>query len=256
MTKKKTGQELAKIGIRAGARAGVELAMTGDPHRSLVTFAVDLVTDTVAMAGDLLKGAQVGWWEAVIEATPGRPEEAVGKIREKLTGTPGRKVVLASIKGLMDSPDDAVIPALGKLAADYIHQDRSPDGFFRSCARMLVELTAPEYADARAVLTATDTTLDPEPATMVSIGVADRRLNFDKAPKDPVWVLPPKHNVRHHLELTYGLRVLTLLEANRLAEEASVWGGSSGRVFTVEAVTASRLSTIFKAGMPAAEPTP
>jgi hypothetical protein len=85
-----------------------------------------------------------------------RRMELFGEAVQQAHATPAETVAnqqtaLAAVRALLDAADDAVAPALGRLAAKYTKMGRPADRFFRGCARVLGDLSAAEF-DALTVL--------------------------------------------------------------------------------------------------------
>lgn len=84
-------------------------------------------------------------------------------LQERVTNSaPAQRAVLDGMRRLLDSVAAEVAPVLADLTAEYINDERSPDGFFRGTARFLGDASADELSTVREIIQrlATDEVID------------------------------------------------------------------------------------------------
>ncbi len=72
-----------------------------------------------------------------------------------------RDVILKAVRQLQDV-DDVAVPALGRLADEYLKNKKPADSFFRGASRLLTELDSTEFASLQTLLTALAAQVRPE----------------------------------------------------------------------------------------------
>lgn len=121
---------------------------------SLASTAVGVVSPVGGLAtlvvGDVLKrllGAaaakKFGRWLSDVAATSkyGTPERLVEVIEEHADKHWASENVMQGLRMLLDSVDPAVVPSLAALGAHYFDEERTPDRFYKRCARLLADCT-------------------------------------------------------------------------------------------------------------------
>jgi hypothetical protein len=95
------------------------------------------------------------WWDALsAKLGPGVSHEVEDRVmHERVTGQEpvAGKVIAASVRTLLEGLDDALVPALAALAAEYLRERKPADDFFRAVARTLADLDKVGLTDLRSV---------------------------------------------------------------------------------------------------------
>lgn len=146
-SKKTDGSELAAAAVgtalsAAGAAlapgattAAVGLAAAGGAG----PFIVKKLSD---FWGNLRDRRYERWFEGLVAASGKTPEDVALQFAAKIEDPTAAKVIVESLRDLLNVVDEAVIPALGQLTWAYVSHDRAIDGFFRGLARLLCDLDA------------------------------------------------------------------------------------------------------------------
>lgn len=93
------------------------------------------------------------WFKTILQDETRPPEAIAEEIRENLRNPQTADVVARSIRAALETPDEAVVPALARLAKEYIGGSLPIDDFFRGASRMLAECDAEGLADLVTALT-------------------------------------------------------------------------------------------------------
>jgi hypothetical protein len=96
------------------------------------------------------------WWDALSEklGPDVRHEVEQRVLRERVRGEDpvAGKVIAASVRTLLEGMDDALVPALAALAAEYLREGKPADDFFRAVARTAADLDRVGLVDLTTVL--------------------------------------------------------------------------------------------------------
>ncbi len=89
------------------------------------------------------------WFEAISNKFGNEPDRVRERIESKFLheGDRTSATVLESADVLLRAVDDALVPAIGALTAEYLQGGCAPDAFFRGALRVLGELTASEAGE-------------------------------------------------------------------------------------------------------------
>jgi hypothetical protein len=80
-------------------------------------------------------------------------EEAARELEEKISSSANvQRSALEGVRRLLDSIAPEVARPLADLSAEYVNGNKPPDGFFRSAARLLGDLTAAEFSTLQELL--------------------------------------------------------------------------------------------------------
>lgn len=82
------------------------------------------------------------WWKAVCERLGEDPEAVRNEAEARADDPETAKVIAQSARELLNALDDAVVPALAALTAEYIKERKPADSFFRGFSRVLSEISA------------------------------------------------------------------------------------------------------------------
>ncbi len=173
-------------------------------------------------------------------------ENAARELEARISSSANvQRSTLEGVRRLLDSIASEVARPLADLTAEYVVQDKPPDAFFRSAARLLGDLTAVEFFTLEELLARSCSDLVIQDRTEVSFmyrARSDDREGLrhfqyvrplpEDDPRHPgqkksVWadlgVLEPSHD-------PHALRVIQLLKLNGLADEPRKGGflGVSG----------------------------
>ncbi len=135
------------VGATAGVVFGALAAATG--HGPELAAGAGIVGQTLALLGwDSVTRRSEPFVSAyrreLLEHNTGDFDE---QVRERAKDPQFRAVMYQALRKVRDTYDDAVVPALGVLTADYtVPAAKVPDAFFRGASDLLCELTAEEYA--------------------------------------------------------------------------------------------------------------
>jgi hypothetical protein len=152
-----------------------------------------------------------------------------------------KHVVLESVRRVDEATDDAVIPALGRLARQYLDGKQAPDSFFRGLSRVLSDLGEDEFAALQALISFALQSSVERPLTFIVFD-QDRVTLIRKRnpPADSGENWEPVGNfvgARH---------VLHLLIVNGLAVEPNLLGSKShGGWCEIAETTAQRIDSII-----------
>lgn len=97
------------------------------------------------------------WWQEVARRLGGEEireeiEQRILRERSQAEREPRTaKVVAASVRTLLEGIDDAAMPALAALAAEYLRDEKDADLFFRQMARTLADLDEAALKDLQTV---------------------------------------------------------------------------------------------------------
>jgi hypothetical protein len=166
-----------------------------------------------------------------------------------------RQTVFATLKELEDSLDDAVVPALGVLAAEYAWPDppRPVDPFFRGMLELLRTISAGELEALGAIC-----------ACVAKLPVAPEQQVVELMEINPVpgdgpqlcWVRPTvsgeSARVPTGLISNHHLQILHLLKAANLGRECAigVWGSIAGpQSIVLPLDTATRMRSLLQAAV-------
>jgi hypothetical protein len=172
--------------------------------------------------------------------------KAAQELEERISSSTNiQRSTLEGVRRLLDSIAPEVASPLADLTAEYVTEDKPPDAFFRSAARLLGDLTAAEFSTLQELLARSCIDLviqdRPEVSFMYRARGDDREglRHFQyvrQLPEDDVrhpgqkksvWadlgVLEPSHD-------PHALRVIQLLKLNGLADDPRKGGflGVSG----------------------------
>jgi hypothetical protein len=143
---------------RAGAAALAASMSAADPREALVRAAiagsaVTVLSTAKAWWNELIDARQEQWWQHVAKNVP--PDDLSDIVEHQIHQDPRKKsAILESLRALSQALDDAVIPALAALTAEYLREGKSPDAFFRGTARLLTDISAEELNSLRSFVRA------------------------------------------------------------------------------------------------------
>jgi len=97
------------------------------------------------------------WWKGVLHRVP---EDLREQVEARVMGERAHgeqepktaKVIAACVRTILEGVDDALVPALSALAAEYLGGTKATDHFFRSMARTLGDLDAAGLDDLQRVV--------------------------------------------------------------------------------------------------------
>jgi len=187
--------------------------------------------------------ARVATWAEAVAGEPGStPEENFERLDARTSHDGANDVVMESIRALLDVVDDAAVPLLGRLARQYLTEQRPVDWFFRGMANTLRELTGAEISALRAVAGQ----YDAMPSVFeIALGTPEQQSNSIKLMEvleaaelgEPVEVSMRVHRGKGgSIGLHVGAaRLISVLKRHGLAHEshAGSWGSSSGPTICV-----------------------
>lgn len=217
---------LKKIGGKAAAGAalaGATFAASNNVGASIALGVVGTVLDDVrAWVGNRRSRRLASWWESVVTASGSTPEATAERIRARLDEPAVGETILQAVRRLEDFVDDAAIPALGALTAEYLREDRKPDAFFRGTVRVLSDCDAVDIAALRYVVEVASGRSGSDRALVVfGITIDPQARPFMRKGRDS--------SMNRHAYLDReGLdarRVIRLLENNGLADDSPIHGG-------------------------------
>lgn len=143
---------------RAGAAALAASMTAADPRDALARAAVagsavTLLSTAKALWSDWMDARQEQWLRHLIEKVS--PDDLKDIVENQIKHDPRKKsAILESLRALSQALDDAVIPALAALTAEYIRDDKAADGFFRGITRLLSDISAEELDSLRSLVRA------------------------------------------------------------------------------------------------------
>jgi len=142
---------------RAGAAAAVA-GMTGtDPvdaaKKALLAGSFVAAMPILGAAWDNMidKRRETWWLSATAEFTPAEIHDIVSHRLEKDPNI--RSAILESLRTLTQALDDAVIPVIGALTAEYIRLGRAADSFLRGFSRALSDMSSADLGYFRQLVT-------------------------------------------------------------------------------------------------------
>jgi hypothetical protein len=139
----------ALVGVAAAATATVGGVVGHDP-----AAVASGLYDFVERAASFLRQRQQRVVEKLLQDAyfaNGSDAGAFAEFRGLFSGDTARSniaknIFLQSVRVAEAAVDEAVYPALALLMRQYVREGWPYDGFFRSCSRLLQELSAEEYA--------------------------------------------------------------------------------------------------------------
>lgn len=156
-----TGALVAKTVATATTSAALATAVAargGQPLDMAVALgALALAAPGVGLLFDMLQRAVATRAELAGPTFLARREQAQreGHDVEGNEATPeAARAALAGMRALLDAVDDATVPAIARLVAEYTSEGRQPDRFFRGASRFLADLSAEDMLTTRALLEA------------------------------------------------------------------------------------------------------
>jgi len=184
-------------------------------------------------------------------------DRVLATIRERLADDHDlQEVILESLRALEEVIDDAVIPPLARLIADY--ETKKPDSFLRGMRRLLSDLSSEEYADLQQLLRMVM-------GVRSRVGEEETTLYYGPDHEKPelgsilkcTYLLPPEEQKLRSLmrdwiplgDVPHAFRLLHLLRVNGLATEGQggmLAGAASGPgIAEVEFATVSRMAALI-----------
>jgi len=234
--------------------AGLAAAMAPSPGTATLAALLVMFPSLVGLAAgrlfDRARRRMESWWDQVVR----RHGHAGDDVRLLLEGTDAPyldETIVESIRRLLEITDDAVVPGLGALAAEYIAAQRRPDRFFRGLARTLADLDADEYAGLRLMfsgLARVELPADlPKLKRLIVVSEGDvvevkyemtakqiASLARDGAPRPTLGKIP------------HGERLLHLLYVHELGSRPpDVFGGFGSQAVCVDVETVRRLNKLL-----------
>ena len=169
------------------------------------------------------------WWNALVKNSRGRsPVEVEEAIAARMDEPAVHETVAQSVRTMLEAVDEAVVPILGSLAAEYLGDGRKPDWFFRGLARVLCDLDEDELTGLRGLVAALSE--EPaEPERLMSLKIIGRRGRLDvgllRTPGNP----DPEKAYAWLGAVPHAMRIFYLLKINGLARDVPTGGfGESG----------------------------